>query len=510
MSTTLYKYLFPFLLSVISISPTKAQGNKPTEGKCNSDVHWSFDGSTLTITKIEKQTNGNRKVSLPNYTKDDIAPWAKRNLTIKKVIIGAGIKNIGSRAFANCTTLERVEFKTSDIEIIGDGAFYNCERLRMFSIPVEVRQIGYGAFSGCTSLRSVSIPQGATIGDYAFSSCTNMSAIDIPDNVELGKYIFAILDKDGKPSINYNGDIIHLPKIINENNSRHYGISEGAVKLYKEKNLPSSSDNDSPMSDVDKDIPQCNTINSNTYALIIGNEKYRKGVSNVTFANHDANVFSEYCKLTLGIPSTNIRLCLDATKYMILEEAIGEWLKEDITDRESKKLIVYYAGHGIPDINNSNKSYILPVDVSGSKPSHAIALDDFYKTISDLGFMQVTFFVDACFSGKTRTEDPINNGERPAMEISAEECVPPSGNIVIFSAAQGNEPAQSYQTQGHGLFTYYLLKVLKETEGSLQYDELYKSIKTNVYDTANKHGKKQTPIVIYSKQSSDFLEKSSF
>lgn len=34
----------------------------------------------------------------------------------------------------------------------------------------------------------------------------------------------------------------------------------------------------------------------------------------------------------------------------------------------------------------------------------------------------------------------------------------PTGNMVVFTAAQGDETALPYGSQGHGLFTYYLLK----------------------------------------------------
>ena len=85
----------------------------------------------------------------------------------------------------------------------------------------------------------------------------------------------------------------------------------------------------------------------------------------VPYAIHDARVFKEYCEKTLGIPVENIHLVEDGTKAMISEEEF-QWLKS-INNREMKKLIVYYAGHGVPDIHDSNKAYLLPTEAQSRR-----------------------------------------------------------------------------------------------------------------------------------------------
>ena len=98
-----------------------------------------------------------------------------------------------------------------------------------------------------------------------------------------------------------------------------------------------------------------------------------------------------YCEKTLGIPVENIHLVEDGTKAMISEEEF-QWLKS-INNREMKKLIVYYAGHGVPDIHDSNKAYLLPTDIRGTKPSNGISLNDFYASIGDLDFTRMRISV---------------------------------------------------------------------------------------------------------------------
>ena len=163
----------------------------------------------------------------------------------------------------------------------------------------------------------------------------------------------------------------------------------------------------------------------------------------------------------------------------------------------------------MPDIQNHNKAYLLPTDVFGTKPHQGIALDDFYATLGDLGFERVTIFIDACFSGVNRDNEGLSV-ER-AVEVEAQDSKPTIGNLIVFSAAHGNETAQSYQEEGHGLFTYYLLKELQETQGLVTYGKLADDIEKNVSNVAPtlELRKGQTPKTITS-FSTDTWKKSSF
>ena len=81
------------------------------------------------------------------------------------------------------------------------------------------------------------------------------------------------------------------------------------------------------------------------------------------------------------------------------------------------------------------------------------------------------------------------------VEIEAEETALGEGNMVVFSAAQGNETAQGYPQEGHGLFTYFLLKELQDSQGYVNYGDLSDNIKNGVSQQAMqmKIRKQQTP-----------------
>lgn len=244
------------------------------------------------------------------------------------------------------------------------------------------------------------------------------------------------------------------------------------------------------LSPVDKNIPIINQEDRNTFAVIIGNEKY-KNVAGVPFAENDAKVFSEYVQKTLGVPSEQIKLIENAT-YNDIRISLN-WLEKAMTLCNGKgKAIVYYAGHGIPS-ESDNSSYLLPVDGVGNDPASAYSLRDFYQKLGRMQSQSVMVFLDACFSGSKR-----DNGMLVAARGVAIKAKPsaPKGKMVVFSAAQGDETAYPYQDMQHGMFTYFLLKKLQESKGNITLGELGNYLKEEVKrQSFLKNNKIQTPMI---------------
>lgn len=227
-------------------------------------------------------------------------------------------------------------------------------------------------------------------------------------------------------------------------------------------------------SDVDFDIPMANNISNDTFAVVISNEKYQMEKP-VQYAENDGNTFAEYCKKTLGLPEKNVHFITNATLNNIKHEI--KWLEDVIAVYHGDaKVIFYYAGHGIPDEQNKS-AYLLPIDGYGSDVTTGYALEDLYKALGSLPSKSVTVFLDACFSGAKRDGDMLASARGVAIKVKQ---ATPVGNIVVFSAAQGDETAYPYKEEEHGLFTYYLLKKLQETKGNVTLGELSDYIKTQV------------------------------
>ncbi len=244
-------------------------------------------------------------------------------------------------------------------------------------------------------------------------------------------------------------------------------------------------------SDVDKNIPMSSSKNDNTFAVIIANEAYNKEVG-VPFATNDGKVFSEYCKLSLGLPEKNVHFVSNATLNDIRHEI--KWLRDVIEAyKGDAKVIFYYAGHGIPD-EKEKTAYLLPVDGYGSDVTTGYSLMDLYVALGELPSKSVAVFLDACFSGAKREGDMLASARGIAIKVKPSE---PKGNMVVFTAAQGDETAYPYKEQGHGMFTYYLLKKLQETNGDVTLGELGDFVKTQVErQSVVVNGKLQSPTLV--------------
>lgn len=242
------------------------------------------------------------------------------------------------------------------------------------------------------------------------------------------------------------------------------------------------------ISDVDENIPHGKTTSENTYVLIIANEEYEQ-VDNVNFALHDGEIFKEYCVKTLGVPEEQIRFYPNATFGKIVGGV--DWLKYALDNFEGSKGIVFYCGHGIPD-EKSGEAFIIPVDGKGTNTTTCYSLNTLYKTLAETKASNITYFMDACFTG-TNKEGSMLVAARGVAREPAKATV--GGNTVVFSASSGDETAMTYPEKGHGLFTYFLLKKLQETGGDVNYSELSEYINNNVKKKAFLINEKpQTPV----------------
>ena len=82
----------------------------------------------------------------------------------------------------------------SNLETIGERAFYYCEGLTSITIPNSVMSIGECAFQYCRGLTSLKFEEGSnltSIGNAAFGICSNIEKIELPDTVNsLGTTVF--------------------------------------------------------------------------------------------------------------------------------------------------------------------------------------------------------------------------------------------------------------------------------------------------------------------------------
>lgn len=245
------------------------------------------------------------------------------------------------------------------------------------------------------------------------------------------------------------------------------------------------------LSDVDDDVPQVDRENDKTIAIIIGNEHY-EGMNNVPFANNDAQIFEQYCRLTLGIPKANIYYYADAS-YGKMRAAVSEMQRRVGYLGRDARVILYYAGHGQCSSTGTDV-YLVPTDADQSLPDTWVPVKKLYADLAELPAERVTVFMDACFSGIDRMGQSLTPGAR---RVAVRETrVTPQGNMIVFSATQSGQTAHPYQEKSHGLFTYFLLKKLQKSKGNVTLGELAEYISQQVIATSNQEGKpSQNPTI---------------
>lgn len=236
------------------------------------------------------------------------------------------------------------------------------------------------------------------------------------------------------------------------------------------------------MVDVDSDIPQAKGANFGTYAVVIANENYRS-VADVGNAANDGNVLHQYLTKTLGIPENNIIYCENASAAMMDEALTTLETKTRSAAALGKafNVIFYYSGHGVPAEGTSD-AYLLPVDVSPKNlKRYGFSLDELYRRLGALEAQCVTVLLDACFSGAGRSGAMLADVKGVALEPKK---AAPTGNMVVLSACTGSQTAHIFKEGKHGLFTYWLLRKLKETKGEVTLGELQEHLAQYVDYTA--------------------------
>lgn len=231
--------------------------------------------------------------------------------------------------------------------------------------------------------------------------------------------------------------------------------------------------------------------NEKALALIIGNEQY-ESAAKVDNAISDALAFKEYCLKTFGIPKDNIRYMSNLT-FGRMRKTINDMLDLANMLNGEATLIIYYAGHGIPD-NKTKDAFLMPVDADGTDTEVCISLNNLYAKINQTNLDRCIVFLDACFSGAQRGGDMIVAARGVRLKPKASV---PDGKSIVFSATSNDEAAFSHRDEKHGLFTYHLLKKLQETKGNVKLGELAKYLTEKVgFDSRRINNSPQTPTVL--------------
>ncbi len=226
-------------------------------------------------------------------------------------------------------------------------------------------------------------------------------------------------------------------------------------------------------------------------AVVVGVEKY-PDLPAADYAAHDARAVRDHLE-ALGFPPRNILLLTDseATKGK-LAAALNSWLPKHAG--KDSTVFFYYSGHGAPDAATS-QAYLVPVDGEPEDlPDTAWPLKQLYAKLGGLGARHVVVALDSCFSG-LGGRSVVPKGTRPLM--TRVEAEPTEGRVTVLAASGPDQISGVVSREGHGAFTYFLLRGLNgeaaDAGGRVTVSSLYRYLKTEVEDEARLQKRDQTP-----------------
>ena len=249
-------------------------------------------------------------------------------------------------------------------------------------------------------------------------------------------------------------------------------------------------------SDIDE-LPAIKTKhNKNAYAIVIGIENYRQKLPKADFATQDAQLVADYLIKVMGYPEENvITLLNDRAAKSDFEKYFEKWLSNNV--EKGSTVFVYYSGHGAPNTKTGD-AYLVPYDGDPSFIAETgYSLKRMYDALGKLPAKEIVVALDSCFSG-AGGRSVIAKGARPLV-MSLQSNMALSRNITVLSASSGEQISSTYDEKGHGLFTYFLLKGIKnedviKQDGSIKMDDLFGYLKPQVERIARKQfNNEQTP-----------------
>lgn len=239
----------------------------------------------------------------------------------------------------------------------------------------------------------------------------------------------------------------------------------------------------------DADLPtERLPVRPDDFALVVGIEDYSR-LPGARYAARDADAVKAHL-LALGYPERNIILLKDGQATNgALRGYIEEWLPKNA--KPDSQVFVYFSGHGSPD-PKSGDAYLVPWDGDAMfLKSTAFPLKTLYADLGRLKAKRVLVALDSCFSG-AGGRSVLASGARPLVSHLADAAAP--SGLTVLSAASGDEITATVDAQGHGAFTYYLLKALND--GKLTAKAAYDELKPRVEDEAHRQNREQTPLLL--------------
>ncbi|HEU0185269.1 MAG TPA: caspase family protein [Blastocatellia bacterium] len=265
--------------------------------------------------------------------------------------------------------------------------------------------------------------------------------------------------------------------------------------------------------------------NPNQWALLIGVGDYSGFTVDLKYPGADARSIKDLLISSAGFAEDHVRLLTDdgvgearATKQNVYA-TVDQYLAPRV--QSGHEIIIFLAGHGIVDgVGTQAKSYFLPVDTDIQNKETvartAIDMEELTRKVAGLKASQFTIFYDACREdpspGRGFKGNPLTDVTARILTLaptrirqSGAARVDAPTSVVFYACQVGERAFESPQLQ-HGVFTYYILRGLRELaarpDGRVEAGRLAGYLSENVrkwsQEAKNPFGQNQTPTMVAS------------
>lgn len=398
---------------------------------------------------------GQPKIANPRYDADtqmffvdvvsasDLSGGFKRTLSLTETI-----SNMEARDFYNSIRDAGepiVEFKINKGQILWSNALVIVKGKAYAANPTDVV---FKPLTIETQIAETQMMKPVDLKDYAMNigTANDIMQVTFQQDPEIAKLQNEIYEKKKE-------------KVMNDAKQKEIARLEEELKLLQH----AGDEKEAPFGtiDLEQNIPKTAKINKRAVAVIIGNYNY-KNIQKVTFARRDATTMKEYLIKTFGYDPTNIIFLIDASLADMVNalgsDGFAKRSKLSSYMRAGSDIFVYYSGHGAPGLQDK-KGYLVPIDANPNNiEMTGYSLETLYRNLESLKASKVTVVIDACFSGNSQAGMIFKNASPIFPESKSEKL---HGGVVMTSSS-GDQISSWYPEKKHSLFTYYLLRAIKE------------------------------------------------
>ena len=142
--------------------------------------------------------------------------------------------------------------------------------------------------------------------------------------------------------------------------------------------------------------------------------------------------------------------------------------------KSNDSVVLYYAGHGYM-IEKTGVGYWLPADAPVDDPSLWISNNDVSKFLTNIHSNQLVMISDSCYSGAFTKEQKL----APSTGSSKPEEILTRRSVVVMSSG-GDEPVADEGKEGHSIFAWNLMQVLKNVASWQPGSTIFEQVRTGV------------------------------